>query len=149
MRRVLPLVVALLVSGCGGDDVRPAAKPRADPAEVKRVEDAAVTFYTSRDPRICSTNAARTLIEKTLTTGGAAGVRRAIRSCERNRRAGRVLDRADVEILRVQLSGRTATAYVAVPAADGGRSCAILGLEKLSGPWRVASIDARDCRRVP
>ena len=145
----MPLALALLAAGCGDtDSERTRTTQRADPAETERAGDAAVSFYTSHDPRICRTHAARTLIETTVTAGGAAGVRRAIRSCERNRRAGRVLDRADVDVLRVRLDGRTGTVYVGVTAAGGERSCAALGVEKLSGPWRVASIDALACARV-
>ena len=147
MRRLVPLAVALLVAGCGEADEAPAPKARADPTETKRVGDAAVSFYTSHDPAICRSTAALTLIKKTGTTGAAA-LRKAIRSCERNRKAGRVPAPGDVDVLRVQLDGRTATAYVAIRSA-GEPACAILGLEKLSGPWRVASIDGFDCSRVP
>lgn len=138
--RLVPLAAAMLLAGCGGGGGDEDEQP---------VRDAAVAFYTSKDPAVCSSPAARAFIKKTLTSSGPAGIRKAIRSCERNRRAGRVPDRADIEVLDVAIDGRTATVHVGIGPAGADRSCAALGLEKLSGPWRVGSIDAVDCARVP
>ena len=132
------------VAGCGGDD----AVDHGDPGEIEKVRAAVVSFYSSHDPRVCRSPGALSFIRETARQESIDDVERLIRSCERNRRAGRVIAAEDVAVPSILLSGSEGEAYSSLSGRNES-TCGVLGVKKTRGEWRIQSLDPFECDRLP